>query len=587
MKIKTIGTLAIIIMALAFTGAPALSADNPELRPAARSATRIIIRNSDQKSKYVETRTLTGKIETGAGKALAIDTSEAQVTVTGWSGNEVVVEAKIEVGSDNPEVVRESLEATELLVEPEGGGGRIRLRSPFDEDPKDRSKGLSEALRKYFRQRRINFSYSAWLDIKVPESQSLDIKNAFGDVTVKGVTGRHELKNESGEVKVETCGGAMRLENSFANVLITDFKGEVDVRNESGEVNIKGITGRADVRNSFNRVTFERVGGDLTVKSESGSVRGTDVGGFCRIESSFEEVDVRNVTGNLDIKGESLEVTAAAVKGNVTIESSFAPVKVTNIGGALRITAESSAIAVDEIGRDALLRTSFAKIEASRVHGPVTVDCESGPVSLREVDGDAVITSSFGDVSATMVKGSLDVKSESSKVSATDIGRAVSITSSFETIEVRRCGGDVKIKAESSPVLVEDPGGAVDVSNSFGYVILRGTRGSVLVRSESSSVELSAIKSLPLGSVVDIRTSFNPITVTFPAGVEPKIMVRTEFGRVRSDFPVYIVDTGLGEVSIESRDQKFPQTKQDRFEADKNAVVVRLETSSADVVIKR
>jgi hypothetical protein len=176
-----------------------------------------------------------------------------------------------------------------------------------------------------------------------------------------------------------------------------------------------------------------------------------------------------------------------------------------------------------------------------------------------------------------MVKGALDIKSQSAKVSAADIGRTASVRSSFAAIEVRRAGGDVKVNGESSPVLIEDPGGAVDVSNSFGYVVLKGTRGSVLVRSESSSVELAAMKSLPPGSVIDIRTSFGPVTVTFPAGVEPRITVRTEFGRVRSDFPVYAVDTGTGGVRVESRDEK----------ASPNAVVVRLETSSADIVIKK
>ena len=577
MKIRALRAIATAVAVIAFSSAPAFAAEKQGPRSAAVPEARVLIRDSGQKSKHVDSRALSGGFVTKPGATLRIETSEAEITVTGWSGNEVVVEGRVEVGSDNPDIVRESLAATEFKVEPEEGGGRVRLRSPFDEDSREGSKGLSEILRDYFRGRRVNFSFSAKLNIKVPESQSLEVHNSFGDVAVSGVTGRHDIKNESGEVKVERCGGGLRLETSFAKASVTDFKGDVDVRSESGAVDLKNIGGRADVRNSFNPVTFERIGGDLTVKSESSGVRGTGVGGRCRVETSFAEVDVSDVTGSLEVKGESMTVTAAVVKGDVTVESSFNPVKVTNVAGALRVIAESAAVTVDEIGRDARIRTSFAKVEASRVHGPVTVECESGPVTLRDIDGDAVVVSSYGDVSATMVKGSLDVKSESSKVSATDIGRKASVKSSFAAIEIRRTGGEVKVNGESSPVLVEDPGGAVDVANSYGYVILRGTRGSVLVRSESSSVELSAVKSLPPGSSVDIRTSFNPITVTFPVGVEPKITVRAESGRVRSEYPVYLVDTGEGGVRIESRDEKVAP----------NAVVVRLETSSADIVIKK
>ncbi|MDH4197627.1 MAG: hypothetical protein OEW05_09490, partial [Candidatus Aminicenantes bacterium] len=384
MKIRAFRSMLTSIFVLAFAAAPAFSADKQEPRAPAGSYTRTIIRDTGQKSKHVETRTLSGKVVTGPGKALTIDTSQARVTVTGWSGNEVVVEAKIEVGADKPEVVSEFLAATELLVEPEEGGGRIRLRSPFDEDVREKSKSLSETLRNFFRQRRISLSYSAWLDVKVPASQSLAIKNAFGDVTVRGVTGRHDIRNESGEVKVENCGGGMRLETSFASVSVTDFKGDVDVRSESGAVNIKNIGGRADVRNSFSQVTFERVGGDLTVKSESSGVRGTGVGGLCRVESSFAEIDVGDVTGNLEIKGDSMTVTVAGVKGDVTVESSFAPVKVTNVDGALRVTAESSAVNAADIGRTASIRSSFASIEVRRTGGDVKVDGESSPVLVED-----------------------------------------------------------------------------------------------------------------------------------------------------------------------------------------------------------
>jgi hypothetical protein len=577
MKIKDIKAVIASVIAVAFTVAPAFAAGKPAARSAGGSDERAVVRTTGQRTKHVDSRALSGGFVTKPGATLRIDTSQAEITVTGWSGNEVVVEGRVEVGSDNADVVRESLAAAEFKVEPEEGGGRVRLRSPFDEDSREGSKGLSEILRDYFRGRRVNFSFSAKLAIKVPESQSLEVRNSFGDVTVSGVTGRHDIRNESGEVKVEKGGGGLRLETSFAKASVTDFKGDVDVRNESGAVELKTIGGRADVQTSYNPVTFERVAGDLMVKGESSGVRGTGVGGRCRVETSYEAVDIGDVTGNLEVKAESAAVTVAGVKGDVSVESSYNPVKVTNVGGALVVTAESAAVTIDEVGRGARLRSSYAKVEAGRVHGPVTVECESGPVILREVDGDATVVSSYGVVSATAIKGLLDVKSESAKVVAEDIGERVSVATSYEAIEIRRTGGEVKVSGESSPVLVEDPGGPVEVVNSYGYVMLRGTPGSVLVRSESASVELVAVKSLPPGSVVDIRTSYNPITVTFPAGVEPRIWARTEYGRVRSDFPVYMMDTGQGGVGVAAGGRT----------ADPKAVVVRLETSSGDIVIKK
>jgi hypothetical protein len=70
-----------------------------------------------------------------------------------------------------------------------------------------------------------------------------------------------------------------------------------------------------------------------------------------------------------------------------------------------------------------------------------------------------------------------------------------------------------------------------------------------------------------------------------PAGVvEPRITARVEFGRVRSDFPVYLMDTGEGRVRVDTRE---PRPESERVRGERDAVVVRLETSNGDIVIKK
>jgi len=172
----------------------------------------------------------------------------------------------------------------------------------------------------------------------------------------------------------------------------------------------------------------------------------------------------------------------------------------------------------------------------------------------------------------TNVGGRLDVKSQSAKVTASDIKQGASIFSTFHAIEARRVGGDFKADGESSSVLAEDIAGGVDINNSFKSVVLRQTSGSIRVRGESSSVEVSRIKNLPDGSVIDIRTTFKPILISFPAAAELKLTARTDFGKILSDFPVYLEDT----------DEK----KQIRLETGKGGVTVTLETS-AGITIKK
>jgi ethanolamine utilization microcompartment shell protein EutS len=203
----------------------------------------------------------------------------------------------------------------------------------------------------------------------------------------------------------------------------------------------------------------------------------------------------------------------------------------------------------------------------------VTIDGESSSVTLRGIDGNATIASSFKEVNVSNIGGTLDIRSQSAKVFAADIKKNATIVTSFNAIEVRRVGGALKIGGESSSVLAEDIGGDIDITNSFKNVILKRTSGSIRIKGDSSAVEVSEIKGLPEVGLIDIRTSFKPIQISFPKDADVRLTARTEFGKIRSDFPVYLQETG---------DMKGRAVT---LEVGKGTTIVRLETSS-DISIK-
>lgn len=450
-------------------------------------------------ARYVQTKNLIAGSAAAPGKMLRVDRTQAQLTISAWEKNEVSVDATVEVSHSDPEFVKEFLDNTTMKLEAEAGGLVLRLTSPMDWDRGKTNffKTIGDALR----TGRWNLSYAARIEIRVPASQSLDVSNHFGNVSVSGVTGRLALRNESGEVRIEGCGGELKLENSFASVRVVDFGGPIDVRNESGEVRAERIAGRTDIRNSFKDVQFSKIGGPLAVISESAGIAGSDVAGDCRITSSFKTIDVRGVRGRLEVKGESSGVTVDDVSLDAVVESSFKPVKVTNVKGGLRLTSESAAVTAEDIGGDASIKSSFQSIAASRIRGHLTVD------------------------------------------------------------------------GESSAVMAEDIGGAVRVRNSFKNIVLRRTSGSITIAGESSSVNVEEIKALPPGSAIDIKTSFNPIQITLPAGIEVQGTAKTEFGKIITDIPVTLRDSGSAGGRAVS------------FGTGKGGVTLKLETS-ADITIR-
>jgi hypothetical protein len=161
------------------------------------------------------------------------------------------------------------------------------------------------------------------------------------------------------------------------------------------------------------------------------------------------------------------------------------------------------------------------------------------------------ILSSYKPITVEKVGGTLDIKGESSDVHAKDIGGATSIQSSYKTIRAENIGGDLKVDGGSCSVLADGVEGNIDVVNSYKYVILKNTTGSIHVRGDSSPIEVSDIRKLPEGSTIDLFTSYKPVTLDLPADANVKVVANTQYGKIRSDFPVYLTGEDNNQVKIE------------------------------------
>jgi DUF4097 and DUF4098 domain-containing protein YvlB len=131
-------------------------------------------------------------------------------------------------------------------------------------------------------------------------------------------------------------------------------------------------------------------------------------------------------------------------------------------------------------------------------------------------------------------------------------------------------GGSLKVEGSSSSVLAESVAGDVDVVNSYRNVVLRKTGGSISVRGSSSPIEVMEIQSVPKGGKIELITTYKPITLTLPESVEAAISAVTTYGKIRSDYPVYLQES----------------EKNIKIEVGKGGILVKLETSG-DITIKK
>ena len=113
----------------------------------------------------------------------------------------------------------------------------------------------------------------------------------------------------------------------------------------------------------------------------------------------------------------------------------------------------------------------------------------------------------------------------------------------------------------------------MSIKNSYNSVVLRRTSGSIEVHGSSSRIEVDEIKSLPAGGRVELLTTYEPVKLTLPADAEVTIQAKSEYGKISSDFPVFLSGTDPNTVSTKLAAKLGEAT-----------VLVRIETS-ADIRI--
>ncbi len=185
--------------------------------------------------------------------AVSISTDNADVWVTGWDGEEVVV--RVRGGS---------LRNVQLT----GDRARLRVRNEDDED----------------------------LEIRVPRRARVDVRTQNGDLNVSDVTGSVFLESLSGDARVT---GEARL------VEVEAVSGDIDILGRTSTVNVNTVSGDINVPHASGIVDASTTSGDITVSAE-----GLERGNFSSTSGTvtFQGEPARNATLYFDSASGTIEL---------------------------------------------------------------------------------------------------------------------------------------------------------------------------------------------------------------------------------------------------------------------------------------
>jgi uncharacterized protein YuzE len=152
---------------------------------------------------------------------------------------------------------------------------------------------------------RNNYAYLD-LEIEVPESIRLDVKDSSGDFEMEGV-------------------GAAVVQDSSGDIVITNTTGSVIIRDSSGEIELRDINGDVTIEaDSSGDIFGKNIAGSVLVQSDSsGDIEFRDVGQDFLVElDSSGDITAKGVGGDFHVMRDgSGEIYASDVDGEVNIPS--------------------------------------------------------------------------------------------------------------------------------------------------------------------------------------------------------------------------------------------------------------------------
>ena len=137
-----------------------------------------------------------------------------------------------------------------LVLEPETQG-HVKLKCELDGN----NLVIRAEGRKNFRLRTYPGD-KAQIIVSVPDGLELDLKAKWGDIEVRGVSGRVISKTSKGSISVSSFTGSLEAEARRGDINLSEIDGTVQAKTKGGLIRVEGYKGEVSARTFAKGVTI-------------------------------------------------------------------------------------------------------------------------------------------------------------------------------------------------------------------------------------------------------------------------------------------------------------------------------------------
>jgi DUF4097 and DUF4098 domain-containing protein YvlB len=296
---------------------------------------------------------------------------------------------------------------------------------------------------------------------------------------------------------------------------------------------------------------------DLTIQSEH-------EGNRVRLEVKYPSRPTEmNVAGSVDftiqvpvettliIHTSSGNIAVSGTQGKADLDTSFGNVEVNHLRGGLAVRSSSGELTVRDVqplesgDGDITLRSQFGNITLEDVRTQkVDVNTNSGTLTLSDIESGGPITleSGFGNIRFTRGQGSestIQGNNGSIRLADLELSGALTVDTDFGEVELKNVTATAyDLHSGSGSITVDGAQAGLKAHTDFGDIrITGGNQATLDLESQSGGITYQ-------GSLGDgphrLTTKFGRVELSLPEDSAFNFDLKSNFGEIRSDFPVAI-----------------------------------------------
>ena len=186
----------------------------------------------------VVTKTINKEIDIKSGDTLRIFAEKAQINISGWKKNSIVLKLELISKHTKREVAEEELAYLDYQIVKKNG---LLIRNYFSID-----NGF----------RKVKGNLSARYELKVPEALAIQLVNKYGTLNLQSLTGYLNLDTRFVNNTLENCSGEQVVAAIFGKTELLNGGGSSSINLQKADLNVSYYSGKMTIKSNYGFATF-------------------------------------------------------------------------------------------------------------------------------------------------------------------------------------------------------------------------------------------------------------------------------------------------------------------------------------------